>query len=281
MTRPSRSRAVREDGDQVARPSLVDTAEEALHTWLLSGHHRLGDRLPPEQDLAAMLGVSRGTLRTALQRLEAAGEIVRRQGSGTFVGHIPRNTVLDEGLERLESYSSLARGRGVKLTVAELRIEAVPLDARAAETLDVEVGTIATAITRLLLADGVPAALMEDTIPPEVNLPAERALRRAMQRGDMMLDVLIRQKESIAYATTHITPRLVAPREALGKAFSITRPTAVLELEERFHRMSGAVIYFSRDIFAEGGLNLHVLRWLDAARPAQIGPVGDGHAGAD
>ncbi len=51
-----------------------------------------------------MLGVSRGTLRSALRRLEEAGEIVRRQGSGTFVGSMgpPRGVV--SGALRVDSY---------------------------------------------------------------------------------------------------------------------------------------------------------------------------------
>ncbi|MBV9000636.1 MAG: GntR family transcriptional regulator, partial [Solirubrobacterales bacterium] len=44
-------------------PSLVDSAEEALHIWLAGGRYRQGDRLPPENEVATMLGVSRGTLR--------------------------------------------------------------------------------------------------------------------------------------------------------------------------------------------------------------------------
>ena len=105
-----------------ARKSLVDVAEDALRTWLATGRHRSGERLPPEQELSQRLGISRGTLRTALRRLEESGEIVRRQGSGTFVGQAGSWT-LDEGLEKLVSYSELARRRGVKLEVAELSIE--------------------------------------------------------------------------------------------------------------------------------------------------------------
>ena len=97
-------------------PSLVDSAEQALHNWLAGGRYRQGDRLPPEHEVAAMLGVSRGTLRSALQRLEESGEIVRRQGSGTFVGRVAVPTALDERLERLEPYSSLASRRGLTLS---------------------------------------------------------------------------------------------------------------------------------------------------------------------
>ena len=91
-----------DEATAVNRPSLVDGAERALRNWLAPGRYRQGDRLPPEHEVAAMLGVSRGTLRSALQRLEESGEIVRRQGSGTFVGRMAVPTAFGERLERLE-----------------------------------------------------------------------------------------------------------------------------------------------------------------------------------
>jgi GntR family transcriptional regulator len=256
-----------------SRPSLVDTAEAALRSWLVPGRHRAGDRLPPEHDLAAMLGISRGTLRTALLRLETTGEIVRRQGSGTFVGQVARPAALDEGLERLEPYSSIAKGRGLALTVTEVGIEQVAAGADVAVTLGIEPGAPVTQITRVLLADGQPAARMIDTIGPDVGLPTEARLRRALERGDMVLDVLVAQGVPIAYAATTIRPRLVTARERLGRELAIDRTTAVLELEEIFHGTAGDVLYVSRDIFAPGGLDLHVLRWLEAARPPQVNPA--------
>src|ERR687891_2791619 len=105
-----------------ARTSLVDDTEQALRAWLATGSHRQGDRLPPELELAAMLGVSRGTLRTALDRLEDTGEITRHQGSGTYVGKAVRPTAFHEGLEVLRPYSELAERRGVALTVRDLEV---------------------------------------------------------------------------------------------------------------------------------------------------------------
>jgi GntR family transcriptional regulator len=252
---------------------LVDSAEQALRDWLAPGRHRTGDRLPPEHELGAMLGVSRGTLRTALQRLESSGEIVRRQGSGTFVAHTPGPTALDEGLERLESYSSLARRRGVKLAVDELVIEHVELPPELAHTFAVDPTTLAPSISRVLLADGVPAAIMVDTIHPDVELPSEGRLRRAVERGDMVLDVLVRQGVPIAYANTRIVPRLIRPRERLGRALARQGTTAVLELHETFHLTSGDVVQHSTDVFAPSVLDLHVIRWLEARRPAQVNPA--------
>src|SRR5688572_18366855 len=177
-----------------ARTSLVDVAEEALRRWLATGRHRVGERLPPEQELSARLGISRGTLRTALGRLERSGEIVRRQGSGTYVGQAA-SWALDEGLEKLVSYSELARRRGVRLEVGELEIEELPLGPDLGRLYELDPDTPAVTITRVLLMDGQPGAHMRDVVHPQISLPAPAKLRQALGRGQMVLDVLLKQGE--------------------------------------------------------------------------------------
>jgi DNA-binding GntR family transcriptional regulator len=256
-----------------SKRSLVDSAEEALRNWLAPGRHRAGDRLPPEHDLASMLGVSRGTLRTALQRLEASGEIVRRQGSGTFVGRVARPVGFREGLERLESYASLARRRGVALDVRGLAIERIVLDAEIADRLGAEPGAQTTRISRVVLADGEALALMVDTVHPAVRLPSEPRLRRAIERGDMVLDVLLSAGLPIAYSTTSITARLLAVDEPAAPLLGVEATTAVLHLDEVFHSTSGETTHHSSDLFTPEGLDLRVVRWMDVADPVQVTPL--------
>ncbi|MEA2228674.1 MAG: GntR family transcriptional regulator [Solirubrobacteraceae bacterium] len=220
-----------------------------------------------------MLGVSRGTLRTALQRLEASGEIVRRQGSGTFVGQVAMPTAFVEGLERLEPYSMLARRRGVELGVRDVTIEERPMTAEVARRFGLAPGTVAPQISRGVLAVGQPAAVMADVVHPHVPLPREAALRRALERGEMILDVLLEQGVPIAFATTRVMPCMITPRERVGQLFGVRRTTAVLELDETIHVTSGEVVHHSRDLFAPGGMDLHVVRGLDAAGPAQVNPA--------
>ncbi len=64
------------------------TSEEVisqLREMIHRGDLRPGDRLPPERDLARMLGVSRPTLRAGIRSLAAVGVLQSRQGAGTFV----------------------------------------------------------------------------------------------------------------------------------------------------------------------------------------------------
>ena len=176
------SKAGSANGDQ--RPiegrgqSLVDGAEQALHNWLAAGRYRQGDRLPPEHEVAAMLGVSRGTLRSALQRLEESGEIVRRQGSGTFVGRTAFASALDERLERLEPYSSVASRRGLKLSSLDVKIERRAVGGDAGEALGLAPIAQATTISRTLVADGAAGRGDVRRRPPERRAPRRRRAPR-------------------------------------------------------------------------------------------------------
>jgi GntR family transcriptional regulator len=250
----------------VGKPSLVDIAEESLRTWLASGRHRLGERLPPEQELSAQLGISRGTLRTALRRLEESGEIVRRQGSGTYVGS-GASPAFDEGLERLVSYADLARERGVKMDVSELTIEELPVGEEIAEALGVPAAAPATTVSRVLLLDGEPWAFMRDVVHPDVELPSEERIREALGDGRMVLDVLKDQGIPVAYARTHITARVVSAEDRVGKALGVAGTSAALELEHVTCTSEGVPVEHSTDIFLPGRLDLHVMRYLEEAPP--------------
>src|SRR5918992_3100598 len=240
------------DGPQL-KPSLVDVAEEALRSWLATGRHRPGERLPPEQELSAHLGISRGTLRTALRRLEEGGEIVRRQGSGTYVGRVA-TTSLDEGLEKLVSYSELARRRGVTLELGELDVEEVRVGQEIAERLGLDADATATSVTRVGLMDGAPGAWMRDVVHPDVDLPPPSRVRQALERGQMVLDVLLKAGVPVAYTRAHITARVLTKRDRIGKALGVKDTVAALEIDHVTCTAEGAPVEYSTDIFAAGSL---------------------------
>ncbi|MHC8469661.1 pyruvate dehydrogenase complex transcriptional repressor PdhR [Plesiomonas shigelloides] len=70
---------------KIRQPKLSDVIEQQLERLILEGTLRPGQKLPPERELAVQFDVSRPSLREAIQRLEAKGLLLRRQGGGTFV----------------------------------------------------------------------------------------------------------------------------------------------------------------------------------------------------
>jgi GntR family transcriptional repressor for pyruvate dehydrogenase complex len=70
------------------RDAVADQAIETIKEMIVRGDVRAGQRLPPERELAAQLGVSRPSLREAIRALIALNILDSRHGDGTFVSSL-------------------------------------------------------------------------------------------------------------------------------------------------------------------------------------------------
>jgi GntR family transcriptional regulator, transcriptional repressor for pyruvate dehydrogenase complex len=72
---------------------LTDRIVARIESLMTEESLRPGQRLPPEREMAQLLGVSRPALREAVKTLEARGQLVVRHGQGVFVGQRPEDAV--------------------------------------------------------------------------------------------------------------------------------------------------------------------------------------------
>jgi GntR family transcriptional repressor for pyruvate dehydrogenase complex len=81
----------------VARVRTYELVLDRIETQIVSGALRAGERLPPERELATLLGVSRPAVREALRILEAQGAVRSQVGtgpdSGTTIDRVPRDAL--------------------------------------------------------------------------------------------------------------------------------------------------------------------------------------------
>ncbi len=131
-----------------------------------SGRLAPGDSLPAERDIATMTGLSRVTVRKAIQALVAAGQLVQRRGSGTFVA--VRVERLEQALSLLTSFTEDMARRGK--TVDSLWLSR-QVDAPAPEevmALGLGAGDRVARLERVRRSDGVPLAIERASIPASV-----------------------------------------------------------------------------------------------------------------
>ena len=69
----------------VVKKNLSENAKENLKQYIMNLDISASNKLPPEEQLASELAVSRVTVRSALKDLEVEGLILRIHGKGTFV----------------------------------------------------------------------------------------------------------------------------------------------------------------------------------------------------
>ena len=147
----------------MSRQSRYREIEGYLRT-LVEGA-RPGDPLPSEAELCERFSVSRMTVRQALSELTNDGLVERRRGQGTFVAHRPVHRRPGVFL----SFTEEMNRRGAQATSRLLG--AGMDDARRSETLDLGLApdSQVVRITRVRLADGVPVALEDAALVPELG----------------------------------------------------------------------------------------------------------------
>ncbi len=212
-----------------------------------------GDRLPAEPELAKQMGVSRATLREAMRSFEGQGLIRRRQGVGTFV--IGQTTVIETGLEVLESIESLASRIGLEVSMGDLNIEEVQADEEQAAALNVEVGTLLVKISRAILTDMRPVAYLVDMLPENILSPNE--LKQGFTGS--VLDLLMKRKNPpLNNSYTEISSSAASGEAA--RALQIQRGDVLLKLTARLYDTNGNVVDYSHSLFLPGYFHFHVVR---------------------
>lgn len=78
------------DYGKATEPKYIQVAN-IIRQDILDGTWRNGDALPPEKVLCTRFNIARGTMRQALQLLEAEGYLLREQGRGTFIRSVDRH----------------------------------------------------------------------------------------------------------------------------------------------------------------------------------------------
>jgi DNA-binding GntR family transcriptional regulator len=187
-----------------------------------------GDRLDNELDLTEQLGVSRPTVRQAVQRLVEQGLVVRRRGIGTVVQppRILRSVALTSLYDDL-----LASHRRPETTV--LNATEVAADAEVAGFLGLQPGARVLSVERLRFADGTPLAIMHNYLP--AGLLHGRAEDVLEKTG--LYELLRNQGVQLHAGEQVIGARQATPREA--KLLQAPRGATVLTMRRTTSDTSG------------------------------------------
>ncbi len=145
--------------------SLAHKAREAiLHSIL---ERRFQDsRLPPENELAGMLGVSRTTVRSALQSLEQHGVLTRSPRRGTLVHRRLSPSMV--ALHRLIGFSRLLEEQGYTVDVISSSKLTKTAPVEVSDTLGLPRNAPIYEVSRLFVASGKPAILALNHLAAEL-----------------------------------------------------------------------------------------------------------------
>lgn len=220
-------------------------AAQRLLQEIAAGRWAAADRLPPEVELAAALGVSRTVVRDALSELERGGYIERVRGIGTVVNR--GVAALDHRMDRKVEFTRRIAESGRTPHTDHLLVTRQAADADAAAALGMTPGQTVLVVTKRMLADDVPVLLCTDTLPLE--LFGGRRLD-GVDFARPIFDIL-QQECGIQTTSTIAHLRAVPGATAERRLLRLGPDKALLELQETCYSRLCRPVVRSRTLYTD------------------------------
>ncbi|MGX6970476.1 GntR family transcriptional regulator [Vagococcus bubulae] len=214
---------------------LVDDIKESIEK-----EHKAHDLLPSERELAEIYGVSRTTVRLALQELENLGFIYKKHGKGTFVSSVS-NSILN--LTGAYSFTEQMKSLGKEPTTKIIDFSVVESNKYLSDQLGVLKGSSLIKIKRLRLADNEPMML------ERTYLPYKRfeGLTSQMLENKPMYDVFFdTYHQRIKYAEEEFYASIVSDKDA--ECIEVPLGSAALNLVRKTVNQENEIIEYTLSV---------------------------------
>lgn len=206
-----------------------------------SGELRLHQRIPSERELSVRYGVSRMTVRQALDALTQDGRLYSLPGKGTFVADAK---IIEQPLRNLTSFTQDMERRGRRPSSLTLSAEVMGATLEVARLLGIPTLSEIVQMTRLRLADGEPLAI------EAVHLPA--ALVPGLLDHDLAsgsLYAILSESYGIELARASQTIEAAEPSTEEVGLLALDGPRPVLRISRITSDTHGRVVEYVRSVY--------------------------------
>ncbi len=218
---------------------------------------QVGDRLPSEDQLAAVCDVSRPTVRAALITLETEGRVLRRQGLGTYVAQPPH--IFHPPIDALWSVFDIVSRSGFRPSISDVTITDEVMHQKANRTLQLPSDARVTEISRTVMADEQPGVYLQDYIAPTGSAHQFQSFD-----GETLAQFLWDQCHiRLSYALSNIS--VMGASHDISHALSVPLGAPILFIEQTAYTEQHDPVVYSLGFYREGLITYTVTRHTDTS----------------
>lgn len=210
-----------------------------------------GDLLPSERQLSQQYGLSRTTVRLALDSLEKMGLVTRRHGKGTYVSDA-RHSETDPAL--CYSFTEEMRRLGKTPKTQVLSFSQEEANKSVSSALGLHLGATVWHLHRLRLADDEPMLVGHTYLPLEMfgSLTHEKVISHSLYD-------LLESEFDQTIKTAEEEVRVMTARAADADLLLIPEGSPVLEISRLTYNAAGRIIEFTRSSARVDKFKYHVI----------------------
>lgn len=207
---------------------LYDLIEQNMRDLILRGSLQPGELVPSEFELADYYGVSRLTIRHALDNLAHQGWLNRRHGVGTFVASPSVARITPSKLSFTEQMCAIGRVPSSR----QIHIQIVPANSEIANHLELQEGDLVVEIVRVRLADNEPI-LLETAYVSQKRFP------------DLTPDVDLSNASLYEYLSTYYQKNVTTMDQTLVPVLLTESEARYLEIEAKTPAVHSEVVAYA------------------------------------
>ena len=190
--------------------------KEIFHDKIESEELKEGDMIPSENELQQIYGVSRATVRKAIELLVYEGLMDKKKGKGTFV----KRRKIEEQLPVLKSFSEEMSDRDAYKKVISVAYKKAP--SGISTRLKLPPGESVLSLKRLMVVDGIPLGMLHSFIPAKFKLGVDEDYTKSLYR------ILEKKGIRLKEAEQTIEVRMATPDETRLLRLDAPCPTLVI-----------------------------------------------------
>lgn len=225
--------------------------KEALLDRIKSGQYKIGDQIPTESELCKEFSVSRTTVRTALTQLTLEGNLIRKQGKGTFVAGPKLKQTLSHTIKRYRDQVSL-QGKEAEITLVAVQV--IPALDLLQKALKVEPDTPVQRVERIRSANGEPTQYEIAYIPWDIAPGITRA------HAESSVYESLKSVFGVHVAKTTENIEIVLSDERISGHLQCDLGTPLFFMETIAEDNAGQIIEFSNSYFRGDKINFLIER---------------------
>lgn len=208
-----------------ADPLYLQLAQR-LAQAISDGIFTAGQKIPAEAELMEHFGVSRVTVRQAVQRLSRNGQVESKRGKGTFV----TRTTVRQDLDNLQGFHDALRSQGVEpeTELLEFSASAGRVDEQMPAGLNLPVR-----LRRRYCIDGEPFAIVEGFLPP-----GAKALGLARAQHLTVYDI-VQQYLGLHIGRADVAIQCVQPKKRILAELGLAARSQVLLMQRTSYTVAG------------------------------------------
>lgn len=244
------------DLKRVKTGSLSDKVKKAIYEYIKSMDVEKNDKLPRENLLSKKLGVSRITIRKALNELAQEGIIFRIHGKGTFVN--PEAVKINVNFNPAKEFKEMIKNSGYNASVELVEFEIKKAGYKISNKLRIGEQDQVAIFEKVYYADGSPAIISVDRFPRDI-IKGEIYYKK-LEHKSIFNYLLEEAGQIIEHDLVEINVTTNFSNKNLVNYFDSTEPKALLVFESlKFNKDNNPILY-STEYFDTNFVKFNVIR---------------------